>query len=202
MHHKYLNRARYIKNLLISFFIVLFLIIPSNASELKIDETIVISGDPSVFYINGRITKDTWTRFVIAVTSRKIKTVDLNSFGGFVSYAKSIATFIKLRKIDTRVSKYSGCFSACVMIFQAGKNRIAHANAVFMLHPVSVKRAGDTKYTKNKKATNDFFAWLVENGLKKSALPRLKKDRAIYFTAEFAKFFGVATKIVGKTVEK
>lgn len=180
-----------------SFIIALFMMVPANAFELVIDETIIISGDPTVYYIDGKITKRTWERFAVRVAiNRPITKVVLNSGGGYVVYAIEIAKMIRALGLTTEVQDKKACFSACVLIFQSGSKRIAHKNAVFMLHPVTIEVAGVN--VPDKWSTNNYFAWLVFYGMNFLSTPPIKRDRDVYFNAETALQYRIATEVVEK----
>ena len=157
-----------------------------------LEDTISVGGDPSVFYIDGHITEETWNRFIVRLSH--IKTVELNSPGGYVVPAEKIAKKIREKGLTTRVREGGWCFSACVLLFQSGVKRIAHNVSIFMLHPVSIKYQGVNVV--DEWATNRYFGWLMRYGMKVSASLKLKKDKDVYFGANDALKYGIATKII------
>lgn len=50
----------------------------------------------------------------------KIRHIELNSYGGEVESAKTLAAMIRERGITTNVRKGAKCASACTLLFQAG----------------------------------------------------------------------------------
>jgi len=171
---------------------MLSLLLPSYA--IANDEgTVVVNGDPSIHYIEGKIGKYTWAYFDDMVHLGKIKTVVLNSPGGYVVYAEAIAKLIRKHRINTVVRSGSGCFSACVLIFQSGVRRMAYSGSAFMLHPVTINVEGaNVQY---KLGTNRFRGMMMRYGMRVGAL-RWFGDGDTYFNAEAALEYGIATKVV------
>lgn len=64
-----------------------------------------------------------------------IKVLHLNSIGGRISEAKKLSEIIKKKNISTYTS--TGCYSACVDIFIAGKYRFINKNANLGFHQPS-----------------------------------------------------------------
>ena len=64
-------------------------------------------------------------------------TLNLVSDGGSVETGIKLARFIRDHGISTFVGKGNGCYSACLLLFQAGVPAIAHEDAVFMSHYAS-----------------------------------------------------------------
>lgn len=178
---------------------VLALLLPANAGSFTLFvDTTSIGGDPSVFYIDGRITKETWERFIARPST--VKTVELNSVGGYIIYAEAISKIIRERKLTTKVRNGGICLSACVLIFQSGVKRITHRTSLFMLHPVTITVAGIT--IPDKWSTNRYYGWLMRYGMKVSAVGILRRDKDVYFNAKQALEYGVATEIEGKITKK
>lgn len=168
--------------------------VPAQAFELVIKETIVITGDPTVFHIDGQITKNTWERFSTRMkVNIPLKTVVLNSQGGYTYYAKLIAKIIRLNRMTTKIEEKKICMSACVLIFQSGVRRIADVEAVFMLHPttITIKKVR----VPDKNGTNVFYGLLMHYGMKRWALREVRKNGDTYFNARSAEIFGIATEV-------
>ena len=163
--------------------------------------TIVITGDPSVYYVDGQINHDSFDRFLEAVTNnKKLKTIVLNSYGGYVLYAQLMMGIIRVYHLDTRVDPGMKCMSACVLLFQGGVHRIASDDATFMLHPVKVQV--EKHWVRNVIATNKFYAWLIRYGFHPGAADRVRKNKEVYFGAQAALDYGLATEIRGKFRKK
>jgi hypothetical protein len=152
--------------------------------------TTVITGDPSVFIIDGRIDKNTWEDFTDRLP--RIKTIILKSNGGIVVYASAIARLIRSFKLTTIAR--ANCFSACVLIFQSGHKRIAYKNAVFMMHPVTVYY--DDRIEKDPELTVRFVLSLIHYGLKRYTLPIFTQGMEIYFSSLEALEFNIATEVL------
>lgn len=69
-----------------------------------------------------------------------IKTVILNSGGGRISEAVSVASILEPLGVKTYVP--SACYSACVLIFLSGTERVVSPNGELGLHQVSIDRLG------------------------------------------------------------
>ncbi len=77
--------------------------------------------------IEGEITSDSANLFAAVMKSHpEIKTVSLNSPGGRVFPALEIARAINASGLTTSVPSGEECYSACALIFLAGKERVAH----------------------------------------------------------------------------
>ncbi len=63
-----------------------------------------------------------------------VHSVRLNSFGGNHSWGMAIAEKIQERGWNTRLDQDDICASACVYIFGAGHQRIAHSTSWFGIH--------------------------------------------------------------------
>ncbi len=80
---------------------------------------------PSIVQINGEITKATEASFLRILEHEDISSVELNSEGGQVYAALSIADQIHAQGIDTWIRPNNECHSACALIFLAGERRLA-----------------------------------------------------------------------------
>ena len=173
---------------------VLALLLPISAIAFTIEGTISINGDPSVFYIDGYIDKNTFAYFKTRI--RGVKTVVLDSPGGYVLPASKMARLIRKNKINTVVRSGGACFSACVLVFQSGINRIASRNAVFMLHPAVLIIEGIIIV--DNLTTTRVKAQLIQYGMKRPALRHFYGNRDAFFNAAAALSYGIATEIVEK----
>jgi len=122
-----------------------------------------------------------------------VRRIYLHSGGGKIRTALLIAEYIKIYKLDTYVGENNKCYSACTIIFQAGKNRIAHKTAKFMYH-YAFNRAGD-RHILNKKWTKIMFDSLVENGMFRAMIKRIKPGEDFYIGPEEAMKYGIVTRI-------
>lgn len=156
--------------------------------------SITISSDARVFYIDGYIGENTLVYFKSRV--HRIKTVVLNSSGGYIFHAEEIARLIRKYRINTTVKSDSKCFSACVLIFQAGIKRIADRGSVFMLHSVKINIHGVD--IMDVWETNRFRKMLILYGMKVGAMKYFRREKDVYFSSDTALFYGLATAVVEK----
>lgn len=85
------------------------------------------------FVIRGEITP-TLAAYVEALPDSRLKLVQLDSVGGDVAAAISIARRIRSVGGHTYVGSRGKCFSSCGVIFLGGVRRVAAPNALFLLH--------------------------------------------------------------------
>ena len=85
------------------------------------------------FVIRGEITP-TLAAYVEALPDSRLKLVELDSVGGDVAAAISIARRIRSVGGHTYVGSRGKCFSSCGVIFLGGVRRVAASNALFLLH--------------------------------------------------------------------
>lgn len=90
--------------------------------------------------IDGRIESHIYD-FLSRLPDGAIETVELNSFGGSFDWALLIAE--RLRAMDVNTSLRSGkvCASACVMLFAAGRERVADADTWIGIHDTRLNAA-------------------------------------------------------------
>lgn len=98
---------------------------------------------------------------------------------------------VRQHRLITEVRSASGCFSACVLIFQSGVRRIAHTGAAFMLHPVSINVKGVD--VDDQWSTNRFRGMLMMYGMRVGVKGFDGGDT--YFNAESALSYGIATEL-------
>ena len=65
---------------------------------------------------------------------KNVNKLILTSNGGFIAVGEKIAREVKARNMSTIVIGY--CYSACTLIFSAGRQRIAKHDADFIVHSV------------------------------------------------------------------
>jgi len=156
-------------------------------------ETITISDDESVYYIQGFIGPLQVSTFL----NRKedIERVVFNSTGGYVWDAGILAYYIHKYGLTTMIEENSICYSACVLLFQAGKTRIAHVNSEFMIHPARFE-ANDVLYTATV-GTLIYTSLLRLYGFDNDLINNISPDKGdFYFDAVTAKEYGLVTDLV------
>ena len=106
----------------------------------------VIRGD--TLYISGEIETHIYDMISRAGSEMKaVKTIDLNSEGGDLNAALDLAQKIQSLHVTTKVSKGSICASSCLLLFAAGRERIANESSQFGVHGVRVEVSiGETFY--------------------------------------------------------
>ncbi|MDX0702715.1 hypothetical protein GOD03_21015 [Sinorhizobium medicae] len=103
-----------------------FLCLSAVPAKSQIIPESAISVQGSVVRIDGPITPEVANSFAAVLKSRAgLKTVSLNSLGGRVFPALEIAGAINAGGLITSVSVGDECYSACSLIFLAGKERVA-----------------------------------------------------------------------------
>ncbi|MBV1934096.1 MAG: hypothetical protein KUG59_05370 [Parvibaculaceae bacterium] len=85
------------------------------------------------FIIRGEITPSL-AAYVETLPDSRLKLVELDSVGGDVVAAISIARRIRSVGGHTYVGSRGKCFSSCGVIFLGGVRRVAASNALFLLH--------------------------------------------------------------------
>lgn len=92
---------------------------------------IVKKGD--VLYFDGQITNEAYVLFLKEIGNSRIKTVSVNSIGGDVENALSIASYIKKNNMDIEVR--SVCASACAnYLFVAGNRKLINNDSYILWH--------------------------------------------------------------------
>ena len=102
------------------------LLYPATAQDQAIPRTPILQLDVSnhgrIMYLTGDINYPLRTSFLSTLDNNKdIQTISLSSSGGNVFAARAMALKITELGLDTHVDK--DCFSACTLIFLAGKER-------------------------------------------------------------------------------
>jgi len=156
-------------------------------------ETITISDDKSVYYIQGFI----GPLHVSTFLNRKedIERVVFNSTGGYTWDSGILAYYIHKYELTTVVEENSICYSACVLLFQAGKKRIAHVNSRFMIHSARFEANG-VLYTATV-GTLIYTSLLRLYGFDEKFLNNISVDAGdFYFDAVTAEEYGLVTDLV------
>ncbi len=174
--------------------VLLFLLsFPSYAYE-EPHSTITISATKIVYIVGwiGPPIRD----YILSLDPTKIKRIHLYSKGGKIRQALAIAEFVRKNGIETYVGEQGRCYSACTIIFQAGIKRIAHKSAKFMYH-YAYNRIGPKNeiMVVDEYWTNVMCNTLVEYGMLKDLVDRMKPNQDIYFTAEEAMRYAIVTTI-------
>jgi hypothetical protein len=99
---------------------------PSLAEDVPEAEIGISVVDDSVMILNGGIGADTGAAFKQSLNNNpQVKTILLNSGGGYVDIGLGMADLIANRGLATWVPQDAMCASICSAIFFAGKNRMA-----------------------------------------------------------------------------
>tara|TARA_R110002096_G_scaffold46032_4_gene123010 strand:- start:2922 stop:3776 length:855 start_codon:yes stop_codon:yes gene_type:complete len=94
--------------------------------------TLPRSSDGGEVFLNGPITLKQYNAFRDIRDVNSLRTVTLDSQGGNIFAARGFHRLIVERGLNTNV--INDCFSACTIIFIAGKNRTADPSARFGFH--------------------------------------------------------------------
>lgn len=97
-------------------------------------------GKAGVLEVSGTIQPGSSGLFAekIGEVGEYVKTVNLNSPGGSVQDALTMAKLIREKGYQTRVSGGNLCASSCPLVFSGGKERIADKGAAIGVHQVSL----------------------------------------------------------------
>lgn len=113
---------------------VALLLVQPTAGKTLSDGSISVTGVE--IQIDGVITQAVTDRFIQQVRSNSnLEVVSLNSPGGSVFSALSIARTVNKAGLNTTISSGDECYSACSFIFLAGKVRVA--DGLLGVHQVS-----------------------------------------------------------------
>ena len=110
---------------LLMFAWLFFVALPAANAQMGIGNT---------FYINGVITFEHEKQF--RANRDKIKYLVLNSKGGGMQFAYNIMIMVNHLDITVLVPKDATCQSACTVIYQAAKRRLADESATFVYHAI------------------------------------------------------------------
>lgn len=181
--------------LLIPFFT--FLSSPSYAYEDP-QETIILASDDTA-YITGPIGPRN-EEYFMSLDFNKIRRVVLDSGGGKLRVAIRMAAKIRNHKLETVVLANKICYSACVLLFQAGTLRTADVTAGFMVH-YAFNRVGKNRDTLIIDTNGSwlYFRRLLVYDIDPRLIERviLKKDDGgdVFFTAIVGMQFNVVNHI-------
>ena len=190
-----MSLSKSIMNILLTTLILVsgFLLYLNLVLEYEDSETITISDDESVYYIQGFIGPLQLSTFL----DRKedIERVVFDSTGGYIWDAGILAYYIHKYELTTVVEENSICYSSCVLLFQAGKKRIAHVNSTFMIH--SARFEADGVMYNATVGTLVYTSLLRLYGFDEEFLNNISPDRGdFYFDAVTAEEYGLVTDLV------
>jgi len=129
-----------IKNIFV-FIATLFFSISalSNSGKIDIQDESVLNDPPKItvkgdtLYYDGEITKESYFLFLKETRGKKIRTFSVNSLGGDVENALSIANYIKKNNTDVEVRTI--CASACAnYLFVAGNHKHIGNDSYILWH--------------------------------------------------------------------
>lgn len=148
-------------------------------------------------YMNGKIDHFTYKK-LDRIGFDNIKKITINSVGGELLPAARIVQELLSRDIETYVPKNGHCFSACVLIFQAGNKRYAHSTAVFMVHNAMKRNALLNTYEISEEATISYYRLLSSLGAADDLLLVKSKYDQVYIDAKVAQTFNIVQIIETK----
>jgi hypothetical protein len=94
------------------------------------------TAEPNMFFLFGEIDSRTVLNFDRAIEEFGIPSVlILSSDGGLVDQGLNVARAVHKHGIDTLIPEDAGCYSACALVFLAGKARVA--NGALGVHQIS-----------------------------------------------------------------
>lgn len=95
------------------------------AANDHIGQFIISSTDPDLIELNGKIDQHTLGDFHRVLAARpQAKVILLESPGGYVDEALTMAAEIRSRGLSTAIPKGFACYSACTYLFFAGKEHV------------------------------------------------------------------------------
>jgi ATP-dependent protease ClpP protease subunit len=146
---------------------------------------------PGVFSISGEI-REAMVEALAATPVGQIDRLELSSRGGDFFAALHLSWIVHERGLATVVRYAGDCFSACTVIFQAGRERIAHPTASFLYHSVVTQLNGRTYV--NAAWTRLLKDSLKHNGADPTLIARIG-ERPFLLEAREAAPYGVVTKL-------
>lgn len=95
------------------------------AASDHIGQFVFSSSDPDLIELNGKIDEHTLRDFHRVLAARpNVRVIILESPGGYVDEALSLAAEIRSRGLSTAIPKGFACYSACTYLFFAGKEHV------------------------------------------------------------------------------
>ena len=181
-----------------------------------LDQALVIALQPGgVLSLTGTFDIGSATRFATEIAARGeyITTVALDSPGGSVDDALTIASLIHDKGFVTSVAGGALCASSCPLVLAAGKTRIATAESAIGVHqiyaalltgdPQSALRVAGTAMADAQTTTARITRFLAITGVDPSVwLHALDTppDRLYYFTPEELTKYRLATELKNQPV--
>jgi hypothetical protein len=182
-----------------------------TSSPEDLDQNLVIALQPAgVLSLTGTFDIGSADRFAAEITARGeyVATIALDSPGGSVEDALTIASLIHDRGFDTDVAAGALCASSCPLVFAAGKARTASAQSAIGVHqiyaallsgdPQSALRVAGTAMADAQTTTARITRFLAITGVDPSVwLHALETppDRLYYFTPEELTKYRLATAL-------
>ncbi len=171
---------------------------------------LALNGDTLVF--EGQIDENSAMQ-IKALFAFNIRKLIINSPGGVNIYANEIVDLVAKNDVETVVTKL--CFSACTIIFQAGRTRSATRDAVFMYHDPYIAVPNDcpkrpTDQSKKVSIECQFYELLLNdtrNSIKDEMVTRFGFPKEFsewlnthggadhYFSAHKLAAYGVVTRL-------
>ena len=147
--------------------------------------------------LEGGIATDSYERLTAAWNAApgRYKRVTLDSHGGELFPAISLAAFIRQHGLDTYVGDRGECRSACTLVFQAGVRRIAHPTATFAYHCVIVQVPESDRCYTSTAFTRLYKDAMKHYGAPASLLDRIVPDETIRLTSHEALDYGIVTEL-------
>lgn len=158
--------------------------IANNIQNIEVAEaTEIVDGYLLIDGYLGKATVESLNRYL---KRNNLKGIILNSQGGIIDDAKTIAIVVKEQKANTYVNDH--CESACVIIATSGVQLFAYRNSQFGFHRAGLPSA--TKNTQNVKffsvmATQEMNEALAKNGVPKDILAKMNEtsnDSMAYYS--------------------
>ena len=182
-----------------------------TSSPEALDQNLVIALQPAgVLSLTGTFDIGSADRFAAEIAARGeyVATIALDSPGGSVEDALTIATLIHDRGFATDVAAGALCASSCPLVFAAGKSRTASAQSAIGVHqiyaallsgdPQSALRVAGTAMADAQTTTARITRFLAISGVDPSVwLHALETppDRLYYFTPEELTKYRLATAL-------
>ncbi|MDB5586816.1 MAG: hypothetical protein JWP26_1786 [Devosia sp.] len=119
---------------------------PITTSPDLLDDPVVIALEPGgVLTLTGTIDIGSAERFATEIAARGeyVKTIALDSPGGSVEDALTIATLIHDKGFATSVAAGALCASSCPLVFAAGKGRLATPQSAIGVHQIYAAQLSD-----------------------------------------------------------
>lgn len=147
--------------------------IPNHQRTLR--QPIVMSGDGTTAFIKGDLSYATSTELDLAIVNEpNLKTIKLQSSGGHVFAARTIAKQIMFHELNTHIDKH--CYSACTLVFMGGKKRTMNPSAQLGFHQYQMRwttlQVQTVQIDEEQEKDREFFA---SRGIKKNFLDQIFK---------------------------